>query len=160
RNADRLSQQLADHVAVDIGQPIIAALEAIDEPGVIEAEQMQDRRLQIVDVDLVLDHFEAKLIGLAVAVAAARAAAGQPTREAIGIVVAAEHVPLGGAPFAEWCAAKFAAPNEKRRFEEPALLQVFDERGDWLVHRGALFRQPVADVLLWAGAVEVPAPVE
>ena len=37
---------------MDIGQAEIAALETIGQLGVIEAQQVQQRRVQIVDVDL------------------------------------------------------------------------------------------------------------
>ena len=47
-----------------VRQPEIAALEAIRQLGVIETEQMQDRRVQVVDVDFVLDDVESKLVGL------------------------------------------------------------------------------------------------
>ena len=36
-----------------IGEPVVAALETVRELLVIEAEQVHDGRLQIVDVDLV-----------------------------------------------------------------------------------------------------------
>ena len=37
-----------------VGQPEVAALEAVGQPLVVEAEQVQDRGVQVVDVDLVL----------------------------------------------------------------------------------------------------------
>ena len=56
-------QQLLHHVAVHVGQPEVAALEAEGQLRVIEAQQVQDRRLQVVDVDAVLDGDEAELVG-------------------------------------------------------------------------------------------------
>ena len=47
-----------------VGQPEIAALEAVGQLRVVQAELVQDRRLQIVDVDLVLDDVVADLVGL------------------------------------------------------------------------------------------------
>ena len=55
----------------------------------VEAEEVQDRRVEVVDVDRVLDGLEAELVGGAVDVPAFDAAAGQPDREAPVIVVAA-----------------------------------------------------------------------
>ena len=49
-----LRQNLLHHLAVHVGQAVVAALEAVGQPLVIEAEQVQDRGLQVVDVDLVL----------------------------------------------------------------------------------------------------------
>ena len=84
-----LCEQFFHHPAVDVGQAEIAAGVAVGELFVVEAQQVQDRRVQIVDVDVVLDGREAELVGGAVDVAALHAAAGQPHREAVVIVVAA-----------------------------------------------------------------------
>ena len=60
-------QQPLDDLAVHVGQAEVAALEAVGQLGVVEAQQVQDRGVQVVDVDLVLDDVEAELVGLAVA---------------------------------------------------------------------------------------------
>ena len=59
-----LRQQLRHDLAVHVGQAEVAALEAVGQLRVVEAEQVQDRRVQVVDVDLVLDRVEAELVGL------------------------------------------------------------------------------------------------
>ena len=64
-NLRRSGQDFADDVAVDVGQAEVAALEAVGQLGVVEAQQVQDRGLQVVDVDAVLDGVEAELVGLA-----------------------------------------------------------------------------------------------
>ena len=56
----------------------------------VEAEQVQDGRVQVVDVDLVLDGVVAELVGRAVDDAALEAAAGHPHREAERVVIAAD----------------------------------------------------------------------
>ena len=55
----------------DVGQAEVAALEAEGELQVVEAEQVQDRGLQVVDVDAVFDGVEAELVGRADRLAAA-----------------------------------------------------------------------------------------
>ena len=50
---------------MDVGEPEIAALEAERQLGVIEAEQVQDGRLQIMDVNAILDSGKAQLVGFA-----------------------------------------------------------------------------------------------
>ena len=75
--------------AIDIGQANIAAAEAEGQSLVIEPEQVEDRRMQVMDLDLILHNFIAVLIGGAVDGAAFDAAAGQPATESIRIVVAA-----------------------------------------------------------------------
>ncbi len=56
----RSGEQSLDDLAVHVGQPEVAALEAIGQPGVVEAQQMQQRRVQVVDVNLVLDDLETR----------------------------------------------------------------------------------------------------
>ena len=58
------------HLARHIGQAVVAARVAVGEPLVVDAEQVQDRGLQIVDVDGVLDDVVAEVVGAAVDVAA------------------------------------------------------------------------------------------
>ena len=53
-------------VPVDVGQAEVAAAVAVRQLLVVEAHQVQDRRVQVVDVDAVLDRVEAELVGRAV----------------------------------------------------------------------------------------------
>ena len=48
-----------------VRQPEVAALETIRELRVIKAEQVENRRVQFLDVDYVLRHVEAEVVGLA-----------------------------------------------------------------------------------------------
>ena len=80
----------------------------------VEAQQVHDRGLQVVDVNFIGGNGEPELVGFAVAVAAAGAAAGHPHCEAVGIVVAAQHLAFAGAALAERRASEFAAPNDER----------------------------------------------
>ncbi len=52
-------------MAMDVGETVVAALEAVGEAFVIEAEEVHDGGLQVVDVDLVLHAAETHLVGLA-----------------------------------------------------------------------------------------------
>ena len=61
----------------------------IGQLGVVEAQEMQNRGVQIVYVHAILDHVEAELIGIAQRQAGLDAAAGQPHREGVGMMVAA-----------------------------------------------------------------------
>src|SRR4051812_46812354 len=73
-----LREDALHHVAFHIGQPEVAAAVAVGELFVIEAEQVQHGRVQIVDVDAVFDALAAVVVGLAKAEARLHAAAGQP----------------------------------------------------------------------------------
>ena len=78
-----------DDAAGDVGQAEVAARVAVGQPLVVEAEEVQERGVQVVVVDLVFYRGEAELVGLAVGDAAFDAAAGEPDRVAFGVVVAA-----------------------------------------------------------------------
>ena len=60
-----LSQNLRHDVAVDVGQPEVASLEAIRQFLVIDAERVQDGGLQVVDGHRIRHDVVAELVGLA-----------------------------------------------------------------------------------------------
>ena len=57
-------EDLANDLAVYVGQPEVAAGVAVDQPGVVDAHQVQDRRVVVVDVHGVGDDVDAELVGL------------------------------------------------------------------------------------------------
>ena len=126
----------------------------------VEAEEVQDGGLEVVDVDFVLYDRETEFIGLAVTAATLDAAAREENREGVGEMIASQHTAGGGATFAEGRAAKFTAPDDQRVFEQATLPKVADERGHGLVCGTHFSAEPVADVLAVVGAVEVPAPIK
>ena len=124
-------------LAVD--QPLFAAVGVVDEPVVIEAEEVQDRRLEVVGGDDVFDRAVADLVGGAVGHAPLDPAAGQPDREALAVVVAAGG--RIGISFGDRQPADLAAPVDERRVEQPALLEVLDQGRGRLVGPPADRRQ-------------------
>ena len=106
-----------------IGQAVVAALEAERQAFVVEAEQVHDRGLQIVDVDFVLHRRRSRVrrSGRS-SMPAFTPPPASHMREAIGIVIAAENLAVGGAAFAERRAAEFAAADDQRVVEQAALL--------------------------------------
>ena len=93
---------------------------------------------------------EAELVGLAERDARLDAAAGQPHREGVGVMVAAVVAALHHRR-----AAEFAAPDDERVVEQPALLQIRDQRGAGLVGVLAVLLEILDEV-----AVLVPRLVE
>jgi phytoene dehydrogenase-like protein len=122
------------------------------EAFVVEAEQMQNRRVQVVHRDDFLDGAVTELVGRAVGHAAAHAAACHPDGEALRIVVATI------ATLRERRAPKLAGPQQQRVIEEPARLEVADERGDLLV--GSFPNHQVRHNRPFAGAGRYRTPVE
>src|SRR5579871_6880240 len=74
-------------VAVDVGEAEVATGVAVGQLRVVEAEQAQDRGVQVVDVDRILHRLEAELVGGAVDLAALDAPAGHPHCKAVVVVV-------------------------------------------------------------------------
>src|SRR5262245_52632958 len=75
-------------LAVDIGEAVMAALEAVGEAFVIDPQAIKDGGLQIVNVNRVLGDVEGKIISAAVGDARFYAAAGQPHRERFAVMIA------------------------------------------------------------------------
>ena len=110
--------------SLDVGQPHVAAGVAIGQALVVEPEQVEDRRVQIVHVHRVLDGLVAELVGLAVGDPWLDAPAGQPEGEPLVVVVAAVGV------LAVRRAAELAAPDHQRLVEQPPRAQVRQQAGD------------------------------
>src|SRR6187401_3507073 len=81
-------------LSMHIRQPVLPALETIGEPLVVDAELMQDRRLQIVDVNGVLDDVEAEVVRRTERDARLHAAARHPQREGLAVVIAPVLLPI------------------------------------------------------------------
>ena len=99
---------------LDSGEALIQALVGEGEAVVGDAHAVEDRRVEVVQVDGVFDDVVAEVVGLAVGGAAFHAAAGHEHREAFRVVVAA--VVVGGELALRINGAtKFAAPDDERR---------------------------------------------
>lgn len=100
------------HSPFDVGQPHVAAGVAEREAFVVEAEQVQDRGVPVVDVDFVDDGFVAEFVGGSILKAAFDSTTGHPRRVACVVVVAA----IAALPIR--CAAKLAAPQHERILQQ------------------------------------------
>ena len=89
----RLGQELGNHLACHVCEPVRPALEFEGQALVVDAEQVQERGVEVVDVDRVFDDRVAEVVGAAEGDAALDAAAGQPDAEGVLVMVAAG---LGG----------------------------------------------------------------
>jgi hypothetical protein len=92
---------------VHLGEAIVAAGVPVVQALVIEAHHVQDGRVQVVNVHLVLHGVPVEFGGGAVDVARSRAAAGHPQGETEKVVFAAV-LPFGG-----WSAPGFASPEDQ-----------------------------------------------
>ena len=111
---------------MNVGEPEIAALEAVGQFGVIETEQVEDGGLKVMDVDAVLDWVEPEFVGFAEGDAGADPAAGKPHGVSINVMVAAHIVAADVPDFAHRRATELAAPDDERVIEQAAPFQIAD----------------------------------
>src|SRR5712691_7755401 len=71
-------QNFLNDVAMHVGQAIVAALEAERQARVIEAQAIEQRRVEVVDVDRIASDVEAVIVGLAEGLTALNPATGEP----------------------------------------------------------------------------------
>src|SRR5581483_11038178 len=135
-------EHLLYYIAGDVGQAKIAAHVPIGQAGVIEAQALQDRRLQIVNVHFVLDYAHAQFVRLADHRAALHAAAGHPEAPCQRMEVTAAVADFVGiANLHQRRASEFARPDDQGRIEQTALFQVFDQsRGRFIGDVAVLFQ--------------------
>lgn len=155
-----LRKDSLDDFAVDIGEAVVTALEAVGEFFVIEAQEMHPGGLEVVDVDGVLRDREAEVIGGSVGGAGLGAAAGHDHGVAVREMVAAQNATLGGAPFAEGGSPKLAPEHDERVVEQSPLAKVFQQGRNRAVHGPAFVGETIADVFRRTRAMEIPTPIE
>ena len=90
---------------------------------VVEAEGVEQRGVEVVHGDDLVDGFVTEVVGVAVSMALLDAAAVEPHREAAATVIAAVR------SLRDRGAAEFAHPDHQRRIEQSALLEVSHQRG-------------------------------
>lgn len=71
-------QHVFHNVAVDVSEAVVASGVAEGEAGVIDAEQMQDRGVEVVNMDTVFRDSGGDFIGAAVCHSAPDSSSGQP----------------------------------------------------------------------------------
>ncbi len=98
----------------------------------IQAQQVQHRRVQIVQMDFILHGVVAVIVGRAVAESRLHAAAGHPHRIAMRVVVAAV------VTLRRRRATKFTSPQDQRLVEQAPGLQVAQQAGDGPVDLGGI----------------------
>jgi len=98
---------------------------------VIEPEELQKGDMEIADVGFAFDGFHSKFVGGTDRVTRIAAATGQPDSHGVGIVIST--VSRSATHTVVRSAAKLAAPDDKRAFEQASLLEISNERGNGLI---------------------------
>ena len=87
--AGSLCQESVHHLPVHVREPVVAALELERQPSVVDAQAMQHRRVQVMNMHRVARNVVAEVVRLAVSQSGLDAAARQPDGEAARMMVAA-----------------------------------------------------------------------
>src|SRR5688572_5625532 len=88
-NRSRSGEDLANYVAVYVGEAALDAVVVVGEPFVVDTKKVEDRRVEVVDFDRLLGGFPADLVGVSVGEAVLQPGSGQPGGKGLGVVVAA-----------------------------------------------------------------------
>src|SRR5262249_36796949 len=145
------------YFAMNVGEPEVAALETVGQPGMFQSEKVQDGRMQIVDVHLFFDGVKAEVVRLAVDDARFNAATSQPDGVAMRVMVAPQLIGAKvtlhhGRP------PKLASPNNQRGIQQAALLEVLDQSHACLVGFLASFPE-IKNQVAVRTAVVIPTSV-
>ena len=122
---------------------------------VIEAEQMENRRVQVVDVHFVFDDMKSEFISFSKGDAGFDSASREPHRKGLRVMIAAEFAAGIGIALDHRSAAELTAPEDERIVEQPALFEVLYQGGTGAIGVGGLFLNAFEDF-----AVMIPAFVE
>ena len=107
-----------DDPSVHIGQPEVTSGMSPGQPFVIESHEMENRRMQVMDVDLVVLGIPAELVGGSVNRSPPDTTSGQSHGETEGVVLTTVFSLGGRRP------AEFTTPDDQRIVEETAGFQV------------------------------------
>ena len=148
--------QLLDNLAENIGEAVVPSLMLVGKPFMVDAQEVQDRGVEIMHVDARGDDAVTEWIGRAVGDAGLDAATGRPGGEAARVMIAPV---VGGRQFslAVIGAAELAPPEHQGVVEHAALLQVRDQGRAGLVGFAALLADAAGQttVMVPAGVIEL-----
>ena len=135
-----LCNHIMHNFSMHIGQAIITTAVAIGQPLVVQAHEMQNRRMKIMHMDPIFNSRQAKLVSRTITEALLHAAPAHKRREPIVIVIA----PL--LAFRCRSPSEFTAPNHQCLVQKTTLLQVGDQRRDALIAGNGQLAMTVDDV--------------
>lgn len=135
----RLAQQRLNNIPVDIRQAVMAALVFERQSCVIDPKAVQDRGVQIVNMNRIASHVVAEVVGFPVRHSTFDPAAGHPDREGPRMMVSPVVI---GCQFALTVhrSPEFTAPDHECVLQQTSLFQILQQRGRRSVRVLALHR--------------------
>src|SRR5690348_5123357 len=150
---ERLRQNFFDYLTADIRQTELAALKTVGQLLVINAQNVQDCCLQVVDVDTAFGNIESEIVRAAMHVSGPYASTRHPKGENPAVMVAAvgrgfrRSLRIGRAP-------EFTTPDDECILEQSALFQIENQSSRGLIRIAGEGRQ-----FLGQAGVVVPSTV-
>ena len=149
-----LGYDVLDDLPVDVREAEMPSLKFKGELLMVNSEQMQDRGLEVVDVDFVVNGIKADIIGSSVGDAGFNASSSHPSGKGVGVMVTTPAFAVLHVALEKRSTTEFAAPDDEGFIEHAALLEIADETCAGLVGILALGVEFRGE-----GAVLVPARV-
>lgn len=119
----RLGECLFDEFPVDVGKSELAALKAVGEAFVVDAEEMKDCCVKVVNVDGVFKDVVAIVVGFSDGDSFFDSCSSHPHTETLGMMIASIifasqfSLTIGGSP-------KLSTPDEESIFQHTALFEI------------------------------------
>ena len=132
-----LGDDRLDDGTMYVGQPVPASLVLEGQAFMVDSQQVQDRRLQVVNVDTIFGNVVAVGIGGPVGRSCFHTAAGHPHGKTSWVVIAAKVVRREFS-LAIVGATELATPNDKRVIQQVSLFEILDKGSRCLVGFSAL----------------------
>ena len=126
-----------DNLTVHIRETIIASLVREDQLLMVDAQKMQDGRVEIVNMDRVLGDVVGEIICFTVHMTLLDPASSEKDAETAWVVVASV-VFLGESALAINGTAKLTTPDHQRVVEQPAHFEILDQARSGLIDIGTL----------------------
>ena len=114
------------------GRRLRPAFVAVNEVEIADAHEVQDSRVEVVDVEAILHRVQAQIVRGTDNLSALHASASHPHGKTRGIVVAAITL------FTHRRPSKFTTPNDQCLVQQPARLEILQQGGYRLVALTAL----------------------
>ena len=114
-------------MALHIRQAEVTARKPIGELFMIQPQQVQHGRMQIMDVHSIFDCIPSPFVSRAVGQTASDTTASQPHCKTKWVMIAAVF------SLSRWCPPKLTAPNDKRLIKETAGFKIGQQSGDRLI---------------------------
>ena len=122
-----LGYDVLDHLPVDVCEAEMPSLKLEGELLMVNSEQMQNRGLEIVDVDFVVNGIKADIIGGSVGDTGFNASSSHPSGKGVGVMVTTPCFAVLHVALEERSTTEFATPDDEGFIEHTALLKIADE---------------------------------